>query len=69
MDGAIDETYQFGRQTFVQLSSAKIEVTDALESEVPNVETYVAQALAHFSSTMGQPLSNLVTDKNTANRI
>jgi hypothetical protein len=41
MDGAIDQTYAFNRQTYVQVTAAKIECQDKLATDVPSAEVYV----------------------------
>ena len=43
MDGAIDQTFAFSRSQFVQLSAAKIEHTDQLQTDVPNPSMYMMQ--------------------------
>lgn len=48
MDGAIDQTFAFNRQTFVQLTAAKIEMTDRLQQEVPSPEQFVINTIGHF---------------------
>ena len=53
MDGAIDQTFAFGRQTFVQLTAAKIEMTDRLQNEIPSVEQFVMQSLRQFCQQSG----------------
>ena len=35
MDGAIDQTFAFNRQQFIQLTAAKIEHADKLAQDVP----------------------------------
>jgi hypothetical protein len=46
-DGAIDQTFAFGRQTYVQLTGAKIEQKDQL-TEVPSAEQYLMQAIQQY---------------------
>ena len=45
MDGAIDQTFAFQRQTHTQLHSAKTEQADKLQTDVPSPETYFVQKL------------------------
>ena len=41
MDGAIDQTFAFNRQQFIQLTAAKIEHQDKLVNDVPSTEQFV----------------------------
>jgi len=43
LDGAIDQTFAFDRQAFVQLTGAKIELADRLDVSDPLV--YMMQAI------------------------
>ena len=42
MDGAVDQTFAFNRQSFVQLTNAKLVLVDKLEKDVPSAEIYLA---------------------------
>ena len=53
MDGAIDQTFAFNRTTFVQLTAAKIELTDKLATQVPDSNMFMLQAIATTARALG----------------
>ena len=48
MDGAIDQTFAFGRQTHITLTAAKITHIDQLSKDVPSANAYFMNALAEI---------------------
>lgn len=66
MDGAIDQTYAFNRQTYVQVTAAKIECQDKLAHDVPSAEVYVMQALQSCLQQLGQPVNSFLKDQRQA---
>ncbi len=69
MDGAIDQTFAFNRQQFVQLTAAKIEHADKLAAEVPSPEHYVMQAIGECCRCLGQPVNTFFKDKKHADML
>ena len=61
MDGAIDQTFAFGRTNFIQLTGAKIEQMDRL-TEVANVEQYVMQALQTYCQNSNRQIQQVIKD-------
>ena len=45
IDGAIDQTFSFGRQSFIPLTAAKIELMDKLAEDVPEPTVYLMNSL------------------------
>ena len=45
IDGAVDQTHAFNRQTFIQLTAAKIEQADQLANDVTDTNQYVMQCI------------------------
>lgn len=54
MDGAIDQTFAFDRQVFVQLTGAKIELADRLD--IPDPQVYMMQAFQSLTQQTGQSI-------------
>lgn len=63
MDGAIDQTYAFNRQSFVQVTAAKIECQDKLAQEVPCANVYVMQALHSVCEQLNTPVNSFLKEQ------
>ena len=66
MDGAIDQTFAFQRQTHIQLYSAKTEQTDKLESDVPSAEVYFVQKLMQLAQSQQTPVQSLLMNEKAS---
>ena len=65
MDGAVDQTFAFNRQQFIQLTAAKIEQSDRLATEVTNTNQYVMSCLQETSKNINKSVSTLLlSDKH-----
>lgn len=63
MDGAIDQTFAFNRQQFIQLSAAKIEHADKLAQEIPQTEQYMMRMIQQGLRQVQQPISAFMKDQ------
>ena len=61
LDGAIDQTFAFDRQAFVQLTGAKIELADKLDT--PDAQVFMMQALQSMCQQTGQSISNYLLEE------
>lgn len=61
MDGAIDQTFAFDRQVFVQLTGAKIELADRLDVGDPLV--YMMQAFQNLTQQTGGSIQSYLLDE------
>jgi hypothetical protein len=57
-DGAIDQTYAFGRATFIALTAAKIEHSDKLPQVEPRA--YLIECIQNTSKTLQCPVQELL---------
>ena len=65
VDGAVDQTFAFNRQQFIQLTAAKIEQSDRLATEVTNTNQYVMSCLQETSKNINKSVSTLLlSDKH-----
>ena len=65
MDGAVDQTFAFNRQQFIQLTAAKIEQSDRLATEVTSTNQYVMSCLQETSKNINKSVSTLLlSDKH-----
>lgn len=62
MDGAIDQTFAFNRQQFIQLSAAKIEHADKLAQEIPQTEQYMMRMIQQGLRQVQRPISTFMKD-------
>ena len=65
MDGAVDQTYQFNRTSFVKLTAARIEQQDQLQNEVKNTNMFVMNCIHETTKKINQSVSVLlISDKH-----
>jgi hypothetical protein len=69
MDGAIDQTFAFQRQTHIQLHSAKTEQADKLANDVPVPEAYLVQKLSQFTQQQNTSVSSLLASEKAGNQL
>ena len=69
MDGAVDQTFAFNRQTFIKLTGAKIEENDALATEVPITNQFVMNCINEATKKIGQSVNVLIASQKHANSL
>jgi len=67
LDGAIDQTFAFDRQAFVQLTGAKIELADRLDVSDPLV--YMMQAIQSMCQQTGNSVSRFLLEEKHGQQI
>lgn len=66
-DGAIDQTFAFQRLSHIQLHYSKIEMADALETQVPNPEKYFLEQMSSFLGSQNKSIQELLVGPKAAN--
>ena len=69
MDGDVDQTHAFRRQTFIQLTAAKIEQADQLQNEITDANKFVMQCIQEMTQKLNQSVNGLLLTEKHGNSL